>query len=115
MLLSGAAAIAIILFLYLTGRFSKSDNPFFFYDMAIFALSGFLLVTGIVLLILRLIGKFNVDLGIITFAFSVVITVAMLISYSQGMSVVYYVVLFSNIFVIVTVGPIFYFLLKQKE
>ena len=103
-LLSGG--IISLLFLF-DKVFSHDDSMFFFYH-ALINLSMILIVAAMVLVLGRLMGRFNINLGIFIFSFFVVNALVLISSFSKGMSNLYYIILILNLLFIFLMGAIIY-------
>jgi hypothetical protein len=65
-------------------------------------------VAAMVLVLGRLMGRFNINLGIFIFSFFVVNALVLISSFSKGMSNLYYIILILNLLFIFLMGAIIY-------
>jgi len=101
-------SISTLLSLFLIDKFSRTDDPLYFFYVSIIYLTGILLAALILNIVLKIVGKFNEKLSAYILAFSFVNTIVLTISCSKNMSEIYFIILSSNIFMCMSIGLVLY-------
>lgn len=113
--LSAIASGLIILVLYGVARFSDSDNPMFFFDMGMSALSLIALLTTIGILISAIFRSANKDLAIFSATSCLVSDVVLVLVYRSGVSLLFYLIVGVNLLVSIILGILLYQTFQNKK
>jgi hypothetical protein len=114
-LYSALVLVSIYIGIFLMAIASGGNGIGFFLDLLMAYFSVFLVITTVFIIIAGLFGSFNINIAIPVCTSSLINFLLLLCIYSNGVSNVYYDVLFMNLFVAITLIIILIFAVKRHN
>ena len=109
-------SILIVFLFYFVSKYSNSEkNDMLFFEICIMISTPIVLILSLVILMWHIFGNINLTLLIFVFCFSFILLITLLLYYTNGVSNVYFIQLFTNIFVVLLSGSIIFLKNKTKK